>query len=109
VVAEIDLVVARLAARLEEGVHRGGCLGGGQCAAQALVLVQEPVDRGGFGGVDGSLGVGDRRCGEGGDPTREAVDERTQLRGRKRAVDPSVALRELGIEVFATEDDLQGA
>jgi hypothetical protein len=53
--------------------------------------------------------VGDRRRWEGSDPTREAVDERTQLGGPKRAVDPAVALRELGIEVLAAEDDLQGA
>jgi hypothetical protein len=79
--AEVAFVVARLAAGLQEGLHGSGCLGSGQRAAQALVLVQEPVDRGGLGGIDGGLCVGDRRRREGGNPTRETVDERTQLDG----------------------------
>jgi hypothetical protein len=49
--AEVAFVVARLAAGPQEGLHGGGCLGSGQRAAQALVLVQEPVDRGGLGGI----------------------------------------------------------
>ena len=59
--------------------------------------------------VDGLLGEPHRVRRERRDAPREPFDERTDLVGGQRAVDPAVALRGRGIEVVAAEHGFERA
>src|SRR5439155_14078679 len=107
--AQVELHVPRLPAEREEALHPLLRRSGRDRLVEAVRLLEEPLDRWQLGGVDGRLRERDRLGREGGDPAGEALDEGAELGGRQRPVQVAVALRQLGREVLAAEDDLEGA
>ena len=107
--AELTFAVDGLAAELEKAPHRRLRGGVAERGVEARALSTQRLGEVAVMPENARLRRGNGVRRERGDATREALDERSDLIGRERPVDPSVALRFDGIEVVAPEDHLERA